>query len=221
LFLAAYLLLTGALISIVLRNVSLKTDSPHSSRQNKPLPSRLEFTILWLCFFLNSMIGVMLFAHAAPMVGSFSGSERNAILAIVVVSLGNGIGRLFGGWFADSFPGRTLLVGAPAIAFLTFAMLVVTPSAGTALFSLAVVGIAYGSIASGMPAIIASYYGGNRMARIYGRVFTAWGSAGVLGPIVAGAVFDWHGDYKQAIVGAMIIALAAAIAGALYRPRLS
>jgi len=219
LFLAAYLLLAGALVSLMLRNVILKTRSLHSSRQEKLLPSVFEFAILWVCFLLNSMIGVMLLAHAAPLVSSFGGSERNAVSAVVAVSLGNGFGRLFGGWFADSFPGRTLLVGAPAMAFLAFVISTVSPSAMTALFLLAMTGTAYGSIASGMPTIIATYYGGNRMAWIYGRVFTAWGLAGVLGPIVAGAVFDQHGDYKQIIVGAMTIAFAAGISGALYRPR--
>jgi OFA family oxalate/formate antiporter-like MFS transporter len=43
----------------------------------------------------------------------------------------------------------------------------------------------------------------------YGLVFTAWGVAGVIGPIIAGRLFDLFGNYTNAFyVGSAICVVA-------------
>ena len=56
-------------------------------------------------------------------------------------------------------------------------------------------------------------------ARIYGRVFTAWGAAGLLGPWLAGVLFDLSGDYRIALLVAAAIGLGsvAALTGVFRR----
>jgi MFS family permease len=46
----------------------------------------------------------------------------------------------------------------------------------------------------------------------YGVLFTAWGAAGILGPGVAGRIFDRFGDYRYAFYAAAAFAVIAFVA---------
>jgi OFA family oxalate/formate antiporter-like MFS transporter len=45
----------------------------------------------------------------------------------------------------------------------------------------------------------------------YGMLFTAWGTAGILGPIIGGRVFDRFQDYRFAFYTAGVLAILAAV----------
>lgn len=220
LLLAAYFVAIGCVVCLLLRAVSRDVPASRRTPQERAVraPAR-ELVILWFCFLCSSLVGVMILAHAAPLVMSLKGSARDIVLAVVVASAGNGFGRLAGGWLSDCIPARALLGGASALIFLALALFAVVQNAEAALISLALVGMGYGCIASGLPAIIANTYGSDQMGRIYGRVFTAWGLAGALGPVIGGGFFDADGDYTRAIMMAGGMALAAAAFGAAYSPR--
>ena len=89
-----------------------------------------------------------------------------------------------------------------ALALLAIALL----GRSTLFPALAIIGFAYGGTIAAYPALIAKKVGAQNSARIYGRVFTAWGLAGLGAPWLAGAVFDRTGGYGTAL------ALAAAAA---------
>jgi OFA family oxalate/formate antiporter-like MFS transporter len=65
--------------------------------------------------------------------------------------------------------------------------------------SLAVVGFSYGGIIAAYPAVIAKIFGAANSSRIYGRVFTAWGCAGIFAPWLAGILFDRTHSYQLAL----------------------
>ena len=67
------------------------------------------------------------------------------------------------------------------------------------LHAFSVVGFAYGAIIAVYPAAVTAHYGAARSARVYGRVFTAWGLAGLAGPWLAGALYDLSGTYSVAL----------------------
>jgi OFA family oxalate/formate antiporter-like MFS transporter len=69
------------------------------------------------------------------------------------------------------------------------------------------VGGAYGAIIVAYPVAIVDGFGSARSASVYGRVFTAWGVAGLSGPWLAGLLFDMSGGYDTAIQMAIGIAL--------------
>ena len=64
---------------------------------------------------------------------------------------------------------------------------------------LALVGLLYGAIIVAYPVAISSIFGVNAGVRAYGKVFTAWGTAGLLAPWVAGLVYDVYGTYQLAV----------------------
>ena len=55
----------------------------------------------------------------------------------------------------------------------------------------------------------ADFYGTKNLGLNYGVLFTAWGAAGTLGPIIAGRVYDAFGDYRYAFFTAAALALVA------------
>lgn len=75
-------------------------------------------------------------------------------------------------------------------------------------------GIAYGGLSALVPAATADLVGPHRFGRTYGWVFSGWGVAGLLGPLVGAALYDRTGAYLLAFrVSALIavIGLACAI----------
>jgi len=52
----------------------------------------------------------------------------------------------------------------------------------------------------------------------YGVLFTAWGAAGVFGPMIGGRVFDAFGDYRYAFYAAGALAVVAFGSLSLVRP---
>jgi MFS family permease len=81
-----------------------------------------------------------------------------------------------------------------------------------AVVALAVSGIAYGALAVAYPVAAARYYGAERTATVFARIFTAWGVAGVTAPLAAGALFDATGSYATMLVILGVISVLAALA---------
>jgi MFS family permease len=121
-------------------------------------------------------------------------------LGASLVAAGNGIGRLAGGWLADRVPARRLLSAMLLLSgsALWLILGVATPAAASvALFAM---GVGYGAMAGGYPVVVSHLYGIANVSRVYGRVFTAWGLAGLAGPLLAGILFDQAHDYRLALL---------------------
>jgi len=52
----------------------------------------------------------------------------------------------------------------------------------------------------------------------YGVLFTAWGTAGIISPVIAGRVYDAFGDYRYAFFGTAGLALVALASLSMARP---
>ena len=73
----------------------------------------------------------------------------------------------------------------------------------------AVVYWCYGTQLSVFASTTADLYGTRNLGMNYGLLFTAWGTAGIIGPIIAARVFDAFGDYRYAFYAASVLALVA------------
>ncbi len=219
LILAGYLAVSGVLAYLFLRWSQIGSSSsgqmPVAAESS---PNARDIAILWIAFLLSSAVGLTTLAHAAPLAASLDGVGQDLALAVVLSALGNGIGRLAGGWLSDRLPARALLCGAPALSGAALAAVMAIPTIDVLLTSLFVVGLGYGCIAGCLPAIVARTYGVRRLASIYGRLFTAWGVAGLLAPYLGGLSFDRDGNYSTAVAAAALAAIVASILGAAYKP---
>ena len=109
----------------------------------------------------------------------------------------------------DRWPIARLLAGLPALSALALMLLIPVASASLAVGLLAVVGFAYGAVIAVYPVAIANRFGADG-PQVYGRVFTAWGVAGLAAPWSAGAIYDLGSGYAAALaIAAAVSALSA------------
>ena len=176
------------------------------------------FYLLWIAYCLGSAAGLMVISQLVP-VGEAAGLGAAAGLGLTIGAIGNTGGRVLSGWMSDTF-GRLntlrlmVLVSAAALpVFYSFAGQVV-------LFYLLLIVIyyCYGTLLSVFASTCADFYGTRHMGVNYGLLFSAWGVAGIVGPVIAGRVFDATGDYRQAFFIAAGLAVVALVSLALARP---
>jgi MFS family permease len=67
------------------------------------------------------------------------------------------------------------------------------------------VGAAYGGFVALVPALTADYFGNRHTGAILGILYTAAGIGALLGPVVAGAVFDARESYTLPILLAVVM----------------
>ncbi len=175
----------------------------------QPNPGMHKLGLLWLAYFGGVMAGLMVIGHAAGIAAALRPGTA-AWLAPVVIAACNLAGAMIAGQLADTLsPGR-LLGGLAAATALALAGLATFGTSAAMLPAFGLIGFAYGGTIAVYPAAIAKRYGMDRGPRIYGRVFTAWGTAGLLGPWLAGVLFDQGGGYHIALMTACGIAMASA-----------
>lgn len=156
--------------------------------------------LLWFVFLMWASIGLMAISQAVPLGQELAGlSAAVAAGALGTMAIFNGLGRPAFGWISDKV-GRNY---AAAIAFALYivAMLAVLRNAttfGVFVIGLSMVGFAYGGEFAVMPAFTADYYGTKNLGVNYGIIFTAWGCAGILGPIIGAQVRAAYGSFLPA-----------------------
>ena len=68
------------------------------------------------------------------------------------------------------------------------------------------------------PLLTAEYFGSKNLGANYGLVFTGYGAGGVLGPMLAGSVWDLLHSYHRAFVSAGVGCLLAMLLAMAVRP---
>ena len=170
------------------------------------------FYLLWIAYCLGSAAGLMVISQLVP-VGEAAGLGAAAGLGLTIGAIGNTGGRVLSGWMSDTF-GRLntlrIMVLLSAVALPVFYLF----AGQVVLFYLllAVIYYCYGTLLSVFASTCADFYGTRHMGVNYGLLFSAWGVAGIVGPVIAGRVFDTTGEYQLAFyiaAGLAVVALAA------------
>jgi predicted MFS family arabinose efflux permease len=176
--------------------------------------------ILWAGFFFGAFSGLLAISHAAGMAAAAGASVPMIALAAALISVGNGLGRIVSGTLIDILPAHVILAVAGLISLSAQVFLAAAPQPGNAVIALSVIGLAYGMTASGYPAAVSHIFGHARVSAVFGRVFTAWGVAGLLAAPLGGYVFDTTGGYTLSLwIGAGAAALAILCTLAIPRHR--
>ncbi|MGO8697150.1 MAG: OFA family MFS transporter [Limisphaerales bacterium] len=166
-----------------------------------------SFYKLWLLMVLSASAGLMVIAQVA-VIAKEQANWNWGFVPIATLAIFNTVGRLAAGVVSDKI-GRTHTM---TLAFLLQAanMLIFTSYNSPALlvFGSAFTGLCYGTIFTLMPAATADFYGIRNLGGNYGLVFTAFGVAGVIGPILGARIHDHFGSYLHAfqISAGMLVA---------------
>jgi len=152
----------------------------------KEMLSTLSFYFIWVSFVIGCGVGLIVISQASPI-----GQEMAFLTpvvaggAVVILSIFNGLGRLAFGAISDKIGRKNTFLVAFAIEIAT--LVLVLPHATTFLvyaIGVSLIGFTYGAFMGVMPSITADYFGTKNIGVNYAWVYTAWGAAGILGPMV-------------------------------------
>jgi OFA family oxalate/formate antiporter-like MFS transporter len=152
-----------------------------------------QFWVLWLVYFLGSSIGLTAIGESAPLVKELAGSAAvmSGGVALGVMSLFNGVGRLIWGAASDKIGKQKVVYAMFALSALTCALLLpATADFWRVLAGICVVGFCYGGYLALMPSLAAEYYGSKYIGANYGMLFTAWGAAGFTIPRYIASILE-------------------------------
>lgn len=189
-----------------------------------------QFWALWLVYCGGASIGLVAIGEAAPFLGEAGkqGALMSAGAALGVMSVFNGLGRLFWGSVSDRLS-RNRTTALMFVIYVVACQAVLRGGTGfsQALAGLSLVGFAYGGFLALMPSFTAEYFGAKSLGANYGLLFTAWGLSGYFVPgffaplldraRTAGAMAEGYDRVFSTL--AMLAAAGAAGALVLRRPR--
>ncbi|HAL74498.1 MAG TPA: oxalate:formate antiporter [Clostridiales bacterium] len=178
----------------------------------RQLLKRLDFYKLWIMFAFASAAGLMIIGNVTTITMEQSGSSVGFLL-VALLAIFNAVGRFTGGAVADKVNHYTLLVIIFAVASINMLLFSVYNSLFMVSVGFAVPGLCYGAGFAIFPTIIVSNFGVKNYGSNYGLIMTAWGVGGIIGPMVAAAVRDASGTYRNAyFVCCALLAVALLIA---------
>ena len=186
--------------------LTVKANSSINDQENSP-----KFFRLWLGYFLGVFAGLMTIGHAVPMIKATGGSITIAITGITLMSLGSGVAGVYAGWLSDRFGCKRPLVVILIINSIALFSLTIFININLTLILMILVASLYGAVIAIYPTLVNNIFGPDNSAWAYGRIFTAWGFAGLASPFLAGWLFDQSNQYNSSLLVAFILSILSAI----------
>lgn len=207
--------IVGLIYGVVVVSCAMLLRNPggvlQETRGGVPIGNLFRQRNFWSLFagmFCGTFAGLMVIGNTKPIGVSAGLDPKQAGLAVASLAVGNAIGRVLWGAIHDRI-GRSAI--PLSLAALCMAVLLLLPSASLgSTFSLvaSLIGFGFGACFVVYAAQVAAEYGPNAVGTVYPFIFLSYGSSGILGPTVGGALFDKTGNYAASLgVAALITAL--------------
>ena len=178
------------------------------------LKSRMFWHIV-LSQMAQGMIFVAVITHVMPYLSNIGIARVTSGLVAGAIPLASIPGRLGFGWLGDRFDNRWIMAGGFALMSLS---LVCFQYASALLVPFIILfGISYGGNFTIVAVLLRGYVGESKFATIYGFLFGLGAIVGVIGPLLAGWVFDNQGSYQGIWLAFAGLAVAGLIAVATIR----
>lgn len=158
-----------------------------------------SFQWLYMGALLGAPVMFIPFAHISAAARDAGVPEAQAVGLVGLIGIGSLVGRFAIGWLADRLGRVKTLILMQALMGLSY--LVWAGAHDRWLFALFAIwfGLSYGSIVSLLPAICMDLFGGKAVSAIIGTLYTGAALGNLLGPVVAGKVFDITQSYSMVI----------------------
>ncbi|NBY68162.1 MAG: MFS transporter [Betaproteobacteria bacterium] len=158
-----------------------------------------SFKWLYMGTLLGAPVMFVPFAHISAAARDAGVPDAQAVGLVGLIGIGSLVGRFAIGWLADRM-GRIktlmLMQGLMGLSYLVWAG--AQDSWVFAVFALWF-GLSYGSIVSLLPAICMDLFGGRAVSAIIGTLYTGAALGNLLGPVLAGQIFDMTQSYALVI----------------------
>ena len=174
-----------------------------------------KFYALWWVFFTNITCGIGLLAVASPMAQEVVNMSPLAAASMVgVIGMINGFGRIAWSTVSDYLGRRNTYVLFFFIEIFAFYALANTTDAFFFQLLVLIIVSCYGGGFSCMPAYLSDLFGTKQLSAIHGRILTAWGMAGIAGPLLLSFIRETTQSYALCLyvfAGMFIVSLIIAI----------
>ena len=166
------------------------------------------FYFMWVAYALGCSAGLMVISQLVPFAKSVGiASAAIATMGLVVGAVGNASGRILSGWMSDALGRLNVLRLMIGISMIAMPILYLVGGNVTGLYIVVfVVYWCYGTQLSVNASTTSDFWGTKNAGINYGMLFTAWGVAGIIGPRIAGVLFDKYKNYQMAFYTAAILA---------------
>lgn len=160
-----------------------------------------QFGALWWVFFINITCGIGLLSLASPMAQEAIGMTPAAAASLVgIIGIFNGGGRIAWSTISDYLGRAQTYILFFIIEIVAFYLLAQTNSSLTFQILILLIITCYGGGFSCMPAYLADLYGIRQLSTIHGRILTAWGLAGIAGPMLVSYFHEAGYGYTTALL---------------------
>ena len=177
--------------------INVKSILPDTQFTAKEARKTWQFYALWWIFFTNITCGIGLLAVASPMAQEVVKMTPMAAASMVgIIGLINGLGRIFWSTISDYLGRSTVYVVFFLIQIFAFYALAETSSAFIFQLIVFVIISCYGGGFSCMPAFLSDLFGMKELSAIHGKILTAWGMAGIAGPLLLSWIRETTNSYS-------------------------
>lgn len=156
-----------------------------------------QFYALWWIFFTNITCGIGLLAVASPMAQEVIKMTPLAAASMVgIIGLLNGLGRIVWSTVSDYIGRRNTYIIFFLIEIAAFYLLSSVTDSFLFQALIFIIITCYGGGFSCMPAYLSDLFGTKQLSAIHGRILTAWGLAGIAGPLLLSWIKETTNSYS-------------------------
>lgn len=174
-----------------------------------------HFYALWWIFFTNITCGIGLLAVASPMAQEVIQMTPLAAASMVgIIGLLNGLGRIVWSTISDYIGRRNTYIMFFLLEIIAFYMLASVTDSFLFQALIFLIITCYGGGFSCMPAYLSDLFGTKQLSAIHGRILTAWGLAGIAGPLLLSWIKETTNSYSITLYffsGCFVISLLIAV----------
>jgi len=159
-----------------------------------------QFYALWWVFFTNITCGIGLLSVASPMAQEVVKMSPAAAASMVgIIGLLNGLGRIVWASLSDYWGRAFTYILFFILEVAAFFQLADTADAFRFQILVFLIITCYGGGFSCMPAYLSDLFGTKQLSAIHGRILTAWGAAGVAGPVLLTWIRETTNSYAATL----------------------
>ncbi len=178
-----------------------------------------QWWALWLLLFLNTSAGISVISQEAPMFQEFAKVAAITAAGMVgVVSIGNGVGRVFWAWVSDTLGRKMTFAVIFVLQIFLFWLLPSLHSIAAVTIVGFIILLCYGGGFGTMPAFAADYFGPTNVGSIYGLMLTAWGFASAFGPLLIAHMRQASGTYVGGLHVVSVVMTVSVLLPLMMRP---
>ena len=213
--LAAGVLVVGLCATLLLRRAPAATARSGAAVAGHSLRQALASRQFWWLYLMAVAAGPGMFipfAHASAAARDLGVPDGPAVGLVGLIGIGSLVGRFVIGGLADRVGRPLTLTLAQASLGLSYGLWWAADGYPALAVFAVWLGLSYGGIVSLMPALCMDLFGARAVSAIIGTLYTGAAFGNLLGPWVAGAVFDARHSYAPVIAGSMALSVVATAA---------